>query len=60
MKPSYLDAPGRWQYAPRCGQTAAEYADPIERARLSGYAWHDWFVVAALAVVLALIVWGAI
>ena len=60
MKPDYLDAPGRWQYAPRTGQTAAEYADPIERARLSGYAWHDWTVGAALALVLALIVCGAI
>ena len=60
MKPSYLDAPGRWQYAPRSAQTPAEYADPIERVRLSGYAWHDWFVVAALAIVLALIVWVAI
>ena len=59
MKPDYLDRPGAWQYAPRVSQSAADYGCAIEH-RQSGHAWHDWAVVAALAIVLALIVWGTI
>jgi hypothetical protein len=60
MKPPYLDRPGRWQYAPRTSQSEADYGCAIEHARISGYAWHDWAILAVLAVVLALAVWGAI
>ena len=58
MKPPYLDKPGRWQYAPRVDQTPAAYACAIERAKLSGYSWHDWAILAVAVVVIGLIYWA--
>lgn len=60
MKPPYLDQPGRWQYAPRVSQNAADYGCAIERHKISGYAWHDYAIAAALAIVLGLVAWGTI